>query len=98
MARGSLIVQSSTSPSVQCRCGTRIPAGGVVFGVTTESLSSEDLFRQRQFCSVRCIRAFCLESLETLAALDTPSSKSLISDVQECYREVSEILTTLPDT
>jgi hypothetical protein len=66
-----------------------------VFGVTTVSLSSEDLFRDQVFCSVRCIGAFCLESLEVLDLLDTPRSRAVVSDLHELHREVSETLASV---
>jgi hypothetical protein len=87
--------QSSTTVAVQCRCGTRIPSGGTVFGVTAASPSSEDLFRDQVFCSLKCILAFCLESLEILDALDTPSSKTVVTDLHELYRGVAETMATL---
>lgn len=88
--------QTRTSIAVQCRCGTRIPAGGTVFGVTFIPPSLEDLFRGGVFCSVGCIRAFCLESLEILEALDNPNSKSMVTDLHEIHRGVAETLARLP--
>jgi hypothetical protein len=96
--RESPIFRSLTSIPVQCRCGIHITPGGVVFGVTTTSPYSGDLFRDRVFCSVECIRAFCLESLETLEALDTPTSKAVVSDLHELYRGVAETLAALPES
>jgi len=87
--------QTRTSIAVQCRCGTRIPAGGTVFGVTVVPPSLEDLFRGGVFCSVECIRAFCLETLEILQALDTPNSKSMVTDLREVHRELEETLATI---
>jgi len=66
-----------------------------VFGVTCIPPSLEDLFRGGVFCSVRCIRAFCLESLEILDALDTPNSKSMVTDLTEVHRELAETLATI---
>jgi hypothetical protein len=63
-----------------------------VFGVSTVSSSSEDFFRDQVFCSVRCIGAFCLESLEVLELLDTPRARATVSDLHELHREVAETL------
>lgn len=62
-----------------------------------EALSStfEVLFRGQVFCSPRCIRQFCLESLETLDALDTPESASTVTDVHEMYAGVAELFAAI---
>ena len=86
--RPATFFQSATPVQVRCRCGTRIPVGGAVFGVTTISRHSEDLFRNQAFCSVRCVQAFCLESLELLESLDTPASKAVVTDLHELHRDV----------
>lgn len=90
--REPFFFRSSTVVPIQCRCGARIPPGGTVFGVTAVSPSSQDLFRDQVFCSVRCIGAFCLESLEVLDLLDTPGSRAVVSDLHELHREVSNVL------
>jgi hypothetical protein len=68
-----------------------------VFGVTTIPRSLGDLFRGGVFCSVGCIRAFCLESLEILEALDTPNSKSMVTDLHEVHRGIAETLAAIQD-
>jgi hypothetical protein len=88
----SPIFQARTSIAVRCRCGTRIHPGGTVFGVTTIPPSLESLFQGGVFCSVRCIRAFCLESLEILDAIDAPDSKAMVTDLHEVHRAVAETL------
>ncbi|MGD0250957.1 MAG: hypothetical protein ABSB97_08770 [Thermoplasmata archaeon] len=52
-------------------------------------------FRDGIFCSYRCIRAFCLESLEILDALDTPDSRIMATDLHDIHRWVAEILATV---
>jgi hypothetical protein len=94
-ARPSPFFQTATPVLVQCRCGTRIPPGGTVFGVTVVSPYSEDLFRDQVFCSIKCIQAFCLESLEILDVLDTPASKATVTDLHELYRGVAETMATI---
>jgi hypothetical protein len=66
-----------------------------VFGITIVPPSLADLFRGGVFCSVNCIRAFCVDTLEKLEALDTPDSKSMVSDIQEVLSEVSDALAIL---
>jgi hypothetical protein len=63
--------------------------------VATLSRSTEDLFRDQVFCSVTCLRAFCLETLEILDALDTPGSGAVVSDLHELYQGLAETLATI---
>ena len=91
------VFEARTSIAVQCRCGTRIPVGGTLFGLNFVPPSLEDLFRGGVFCSAECIRAFCLESLEILEALDTPNSKSMVTDLHEVHRELEKTLAAIPD-
>jgi len=95
LPQDSSVFHTQTPIAVRCRCGTRVPPGGMVFGVTFIPPSLEDLFRGGVFCSVGCIRAFCLESLEILDALDTPSSKSMVTDLNEVRRVITETLATI---
>jgi len=95
LPQDSPVFRTHTSIAVQCRCGTHIPAGGTVFGITTVPPTLKDLFRGGVFCSVRCIRAFCLETLEMLEALDTASSRMVVTDLHEVHRELSETLAML---
>ncbi|HTT45051.1 MAG TPA: hypothetical protein VMH38_03420 [Thermoplasmata archaeon] len=66
-----------------------------MLGIKIVPPSLEDLFRGGVFCSVRCIRAFCLEILEMLEALDTPNSKAMVTDLREVHRELAETLATI---
>jgi hypothetical protein len=75
----------STPGPAGCRCGKRIAPGGTVVRVEDLPQPAAELFREQSFCSVRCLRAFCLESLETLNALDTPESGALVSDLHDLY-------------
>jgi hypothetical protein len=84
--------KSETTVSVQCRCGARIASGGTVFEVTTLPASLEGVFRGTIFCSPRCLRAFCLESLELLDLLDTEEAKVTVTDLHELNMEVAMTL------
>lgn len=86
------IFKSDTAVSVRCRCGTRVPRGGEVVGITTVPASLEGVFRGAIFCSPKCVRVFCLESLEILDALDTPTSKTMVTDLHELYLAIARTL------
>ena len=66
-----------------------------MFGLAIVPPSVEDLFPRGVFCSVECIRAFCLETLEMLEALDTPNSRSMVTDLREVHRELEETLAAI---
>jgi len=86
----SLIVQSPGTAPGTCRCGARMLPGATEVRVVPDSPASELLFQNQVFCSLRCLRAFCLESIETLDALDTPSSADVVTDLHELYRGVAQ--------
>ena len=81
-----------------CRCGTLIPLDWVVYRVDSLPDGPTDLFRDLVFCSERCLRAYCLETIETLEALDTPESQRLVSDLREFRIALSRSLQTILDT
>ncbi len=89
---GPRISNSETAASVQCRCGTRVPPGGQVFEVTALPASLEGMFRGTIFCSRKCVRTFCLESLELLDSLDTEDAKATVTDLHELNMEVAMTL------
>ncbi len=93
-----LIYQSPSPGPATCRCGVRIPAGGTVYRISTHSSSSHGLFDGQVYCSPRCIRLFLLESLETLDAIDTPASQSVVTDLHELYQGVAEIYAAVLDS
>jgi hypothetical protein len=86
------IFKSDTPIAVQCRCGARVPRGGEVVGISSVPASLESVFRGAIFCSPKCARAFCLESLEVLDSLDTPASKAMVSDLHELYVGIARTL------
>jgi len=73
-----------------CRCGLRLAAGTHAVVLEDIPVSGRPIFENRTFCSVRCVRAFCLEALEALDALDTKESKALVSDIHEVYQALAE--------
>lgn len=47
--------------------------------------SLQELFENRAFCSLGCVRAYFLETLNGLERLETPEGESLISDLRASY-------------
>jgi len=92
-----VVFQSRATIALKCRCGVRIPSHRAVYGIAPVPASAQSLFRDERFCSSKCIRAFLLESLETVAGLDTPESKRMVSDLHDLYRGLAEILASVPD-
>ena len=90
--RGPRIFKSETAIPVTCSCGTRVPGGGKVFGLTALPASLESMFSGAIFCSPKCVRAFCLESLELLDSLDTEDAKATVTDLHELNMEVAMML------
>ena len=86
----NLIHRAPSPGPATCGCGVRIPAGGTAYRIVTDSSYSQALFDGCTFCSPRCLRQFLLESLETLDALDTPSSRSVVTDLHELFQGVAE--------
>jgi len=80
---------------MRCRCGTHVPAGGEVIEITGLPKSLEDVFGDIAFCSPKCVRAFCLESLETLDSIDTPHARGIVSDLHELTMEVATTLVSI---
>ncbi len=87
------IIESSTSKPAKCRCGVHIDPGLKLLRVESLSSASDLLFRDQVFCSPRCIRQFCLESLETLDGLDTPGSSAIVADFHDFYTGLVELFT-----
>jgi hypothetical protein len=93
----SPFLRSRASGPTKCWCGTRIALGAPVFRAVPAGETSEFLFRNHVFCSAKCLRSFCLVSLETLDALERPASREVVSDLHELRRELSETLTSILD-
>jgi hypothetical protein len=89
------VSQAHASTPGQCRCGTFVPVNGIAFGIGEVPRYLEILFRRRVFCSVACIRAYCLESLEILDSLDTPGSGLLILDLPTVREGLVEIVVAI---
>jgi hypothetical protein len=91
MARPT-IYRSRTSVTRECVCGTQIPAHGTVFGVTPIPRLAKGLFRGQAFCSPKCIRAFLLEAIEMVDALETHGSGSIVIDFPQLRHELAQTL------
>ncbi len=91
-------IQLGYTPGARkCRCGTLIPPDWVVYRIASLPDSQQSLFHDQVFCSAKCLRAFCLETLETLAALDTPTSKQVVSDLHEVSLQLAQTIATILD-
>jgi hypothetical protein len=78
------------SPGVTvCRCGTRIGEREIMVRVQNLPDPAAQMFRDQGFCSVRCLRAYCLESLEALDAMDTPEARAIVSDIHALHQAVA---------
>jgi hypothetical protein len=53
--------------------------------------SVAELFRERTFCSARCIRAYCLETLETLDSLETIESQVIVLDLHAVVQALAKV-------
>ncbi|MFZ0830053.1 MAG: hypothetical protein WCB18_07945 [Thermoplasmata archaeon] len=85
-----VILESALREPTLCRCGTHLRSGVPLFIVEGVPASAREVFEGRVFCSVKCIRAFCLESLETLDGLDTKESKTVVTDLHDLYQGLAE--------
>ena len=68
-----------------CRCGTRLPPGSSILTVADWHPTVARLLKDQSFCSVACLRAWFLESLNELDALDTPENESLVLDLRSVF-------------
>jgi len=72
-----------------CRCGTRIPPGTPILGVADWHPTVARLLDGRPFCSVACVRAWFLESLSELDALDTRENEKLVLDLRSVFIDLA---------
>lgn len=89
------ILQSTATGPRRCRCGTWVGRGDRMYQITPDSSFSGHLFDGQVFCSGRCVRAFCLESLETMDAIDTPAATMVVSDLHDAHQELVDTLAAL---
>ena len=84
-------VREAPSPAQRvCRCGTVVRTGAPTVYVDGIPSTIVGVFENRTFCSVGCVRAFCLESLEALDALDTAESEKIVTDLHQVYLSLAE--------
>ncbi len=89
MVGAPAIFETSGREAFVCRCGTHLAPGDPLFLVEGVPADVREVFEGRAFCSVRCIRAFCLEALEALEALDTPKSRAVVTDLHDLYQALA---------
>jgi len=78
-------LETSGRQDLVCQCKSVIAAGNPLFLVEGVPSDVREIFEGRAFCSVRCIHAFCLDSLATLETLDTTGSKAIVTDLHDLY-------------
>ena len=86
------LTQQFTARAGRCRCGTRLVTGAAHWVIENTPASLTPLIYGTAFCSLRCTRAFLLESMETVDALDRPNAARLVTDLRETYLLLSVIL------
>lgn len=79
------LARAADGDAFVCRCGQRVPATAERFHVANLAPQVSEIFRGRSFCSERCVRAFFLETLSELDALDTPRSREVTTDLRLVY-------------
>lgn len=89
--RSHVVRREATIPA-RCTCGTPIKPGAREYTLTALPDSVESIFRGVSFCSPKCLRTFCLNSLETLDAIDLPSAPRIVTDLHELMVGVTTIL------
>jgi hypothetical protein len=75
----------TVGPSGNCRCGTKLGASTPRYFINGAPGSITAIVSGHPFCSELCVRAFFLESMETLDALDAPGSERTVSDLHTVY-------------
>ena len=83
------ITQWSSTAEQVCRCGTRIAPGTRVIGVVDSSPTISGMLDGLAFCSLRCIRAWFLETLNELDALATPENERIVFDLRSAFVELA---------
>jgi hypothetical protein len=94
--RPSLAVLAATEPR-RCRCGARIAPGERVIVVTGLPSVAVDFFRDRAYCSARCVHADFLESFETFDAMVATADGWMVSDLHSVYGAVRRAFAALVD-
>lgn len=84
-SRAPRIAKVSAGVEFGCRCGRRVPRDTVRFQVVNLPPRLNEIFRDRWFCSEPCVRAFFLETLAELDALDTPRAREVTTDLRQVY-------------
>lgn len=85
-------VEAVCGGPTSCRCGRRLRAGERAWTVRDLPPSLLPLLELERFCGRPCLRAFLLEALETIGALDRPESQKVVSDLHRTFLELRQIL------
>jgi hypothetical protein len=78
-----------------CRCGARMFRGVPRFAVSNPPLTIRHLLNRRAFCSLRCVRAFLLESMAEIEPLDAPDAQLTLGTLREVYLDMARTVEEL---
>jgi hypothetical protein len=73
----------------RCRCGQRLPERTPCFAFEGIPAALTGLLEGQEFCSVGCVRAYLLETMEVLEGQASPE---IISDVHSVYSYLQAML------
>lgn len=82
------VAHEPTRDHARCPCGTVLDAGASGWVVRSNSPALASLLTSRSFCSLRCLRAFLLESMEAIDAIDIPQARTMVTDLPEAHAEI----------
>jgi hypothetical protein len=78
-----------------CRCGVHLIAGRRGFTACPGSETLRPIFSHERFCSLLCLRAFALETLEDLVRCPRPESQNQWWDLRELVLDLAEVWAAL---
>jgi hypothetical protein len=73
-----------------CRCGSPLAPGTRRLRVDGVPPRVAALFDAQRFCSGRCVRAYFLETLETLDSIYSDRTAAMVSDLHILYSAVAQ--------
>ena len=92
------VLELPAAQSGVCRCGTRFACGDGVYGVSDTSPTVATLLNGEMFCSRACVRAWFLETLNELDAIDTPANEMVIVDLRSAFVNLALDFATIVDS
>ena len=78
-----------------CRCGTPLLSGGRQLRLRRAPPRVASLFEGQPFCSGRCVRAYFLETLETLDSVYSGRAAEMVIDLHALYQDIAQTFAAL---